>query len=275
MKKAFALALLLVPIQLMIAQKMEDPRDRGKLKTLSKKTRPSYLDIEFGIQISTFRDFASSPLFYEGRPIYLALSQLELNAKRESAFRLSYSSGKFGSESSNGQSKVKVFALNYLELFELSSINSPKFNLKWGGQFNTSANLRNNEAFGNNSDGFEALATLFASIKGSLDISSNQPKAKHNLAFGLHLGLINTSYRNGFIYTRQAPLLNQDNINYGYELHFFSGYRINTTLDYSFWLKNGNALQLSYRWDIYKTGKYDPIEMATHLLKLSLLFKLT
>ena len=38
------------------------------------------------------------------------------------------------------------------------------------------ANIRDNESFGNNSDGFEIIANLFGSVKGTLDISRNQSK---------------------------------------------------------------------------------------------------
>ena len=264
------LMLLLFPV-VGLAQIEEIP------ETGLKVSRPAYLDISLGIQHATFRDFATSPLFYAGRPIYVALSHIDMDRQRESSFRLSYSFAIFESqiERNKAQSKVNTFTANYLELFELPNISSPKFNIKWGGQLNAIANIRKNKAFGNNSDGFEVIATLFGSIKGTLDLSTKQNKPKRNLSIGLHIGLINSSYRNGFIYTRQAPLLNQDNINDGYEFRFFSGYRMNSSLDYSFWLKNGNAVQLSYHWDAYQTGSnQERFEMAIHLLKLSLLFNL-
>lgn len=276
MKKIFIVLLLLHASLHIFSQNIEGIQDSINTETFSKKSRPAYLDIAVGMQFSTFRDFATSPLFYEGNPIYVSLSHIDMDAKRESGFRLSYAFGNFESqlEENNAVSKVNTLAINYIELFELRRFSSSKFNLKLGGQVNAIANIRDNESFGNNSEGFEVIANLFGSVKGTLDMRRNQGKPKKNLALGLHLGLVNTSCRNGFIYTRQAPLLNEDNINSGYVFRFFSGYRINSSLDYNFWLKNGNAVQLSYWWGVYKTGGADYFEMATHLLKLSLLFNL-
>lgn len=276
MKNIFILFLLL-PISLsLFAQEEQDIQDKSNTSKVLKTVRPAYLDIAIGIQHSTFRDFATSPLFYVGRPMYIALAHIDMDAKRESGFRFTYSFDNFVSqvERNHTISKVNTFGANYTELFELRSISSQKFNLKLGGQLNATTHIRNNESFGNNSNGFDVIANLFGSVKGTLAMRRNQNKPKKHLAFGLHIGLINTSYRNGFIYTRQAPLLNEDNINDGYAFIFFSGYRINSSLDYCFWLKNGNAVQLSYWWDIYKTGGTDTFEMATHFLKLSLLFNL-
>ena len=276
MKKIFIVLLLLHATLYIFAQDIAGVQDGINTEIVSKKSRPAYIDITVGIQFSTFRDFATSPLFYDGTPIFVSLSHIDMDANRESGFRLSYAFGSFESEVEHNvaMSKVRTVAINYVELFELHRYSNSKFNLKLGGQVNAIANIRDNESFGNNSDGFEVIANLFGSIKGTLDISRDQGRPKKNLAFGLHIGLINTSYRNGFIYTRQSPLLNQDNINDGYAFQFFKGYRINSSLDYSFWLKNGNAVQLSYWWDIYKTGGADTYEMAAHLLKLSLLFNL-
>ena len=266
MKKFVLVLLLLSKVLHIYAQTNDNQPDL-------KHARPAFLDISVGVQYATFRDFATSPLFYQGRPIYLALAHLDLDAKRESSFRSSYSFGNFENERS--VSKVQTFAINYLELFELRSWSSPEWNIKVGGQLNSTANIRNNEALGNNSDGFEVISTLFGSAKCTWN-RNNQPKHPYgNLAFSLHLGVLNTAYRNGFIYTRQSPLLNQDEITDGYEFQWFSGFRMCTALDYTLQLSNGNAVQLSYGWDAYHTsGNYAPLEMATHLLTFTLLFNL-
>ena len=240
-------------------------------------TRPAYLDISVGVQYATFRDFATSPLFYAGNPIYIALSHTDFDAERTSAIQFSYTFGNLKNEDSRIQqlSNIHVFALNYKELFPLSKLNTTKFNFKFGGQFNSKVIIRDNDALGNNSDGFDIIGTLFGSAEGILDLTGGKKMRQRNLAVGLDVGLINSVYRNGFIYSRQSPLLNQDNINDGYEFRVFSGYRIQSSIVYSTWLKNGNALQLAYDWDVFNTGgDFDEFEMASHLLSLSLLFRL-
>jgi len=271
MKRLFIVVIFLNTASCFFAQKVDDNKEETNLEMFSNGVRPGFLEIAVGKQFSIFRDFATSPLFYKGRPIYVALSHIDKDEKRESGFRLAYSFGDFESQVEQNKitSKVKNFEANYTELFELRSVSSHKFNLKWGGQLNARAHIRDNESFGNNSDGFDVIANLFGSVKGTLNIRRNK-----KLAIGLNIGLINSSYRNGFIYTRQAPLLNRENINDGYVFRLFSGYRINSTMDYNHRLKNGNVVQLSYWWDSYSTGGTDNFEMAAHLLKLSLLFNL-
>ncbi|MFK7797238.1 MAG: hypothetical protein AB8E82_07265 [Aureispira sp.] len=238
---------------------------------------PGYLDIAIGAQYTTFRDFATSPLFYNSTPLYVALSHLTTTTQRESGVRISYAFGKFESPvgASNIVSTVHTFGINYMELFALKKINIPRFNLKVGGQLNATANIRDNKAFGNNRNGFEIISTLFGSVKGIFDTSGKYKKLKMDVGLGIHIGLLNTAYRNSYIYTQQSPILNQDHDSNGYEFQFFSGYRINSSLDYNFWFNNGNAIQLSYYWDMYSTGaRYDKFQMASHTLKLSLLFNL-
>ncbi len=278
MRRLIIVFFLINATHYLFAQKSEDVYGAdSSTTTASNASRPAYLDITYGISYSSFRDFATSPLFYVGNPHYIAVSHIDVDSKRESSFRLSYSFGNFNHSAAQNEavSTVNSIAVNYLELFEFRKISSSKFNLKLGGQLNSTANLRDNAVLGNNSDGFEVISTLFGAVKGTLDMSGKQGKRKRNLACGLNIGLINSSYRNGFIYTRQSPLLNRDHINDGYEFRFFSGYRINSTVAYTAWLQNGNAIQLSYVWDIYQTGgNQDQLEMAAHLLTLSILFNL-
>jgi hypothetical protein len=59
------------------------------------------------------------------------------------------------------------------------------------------------------------------------------------------------------------------------ELQIFKGFRLNSALDYTIFLRNKNAVQLSYLWDAYRTGgHHDNFEMAAHTLNFSLLFGL-
>ena len=240
-------------------------------------SRPTYLVVSTGVQPSIFRDVATSPLFYIGNATHIALAHKDLDDKRESSFRLSYAFGDFHSKSAQEKtvSDVRIFALNYLEFFQLNKFSSSKVNLKIGGQLNTSAILRDNPTLGNNGDGFDLVATLFGSVKAMIDANRKTNKLPKKLTIGLHIGLINSSYRNGFIYTRQSPLLNQDNITDGYAFRLLSGFRLNSSVDYTISLRNRNALQLTYQWDAFRIGdKVAKFEMASHLLQASLLFNL-
>jgi hypothetical protein len=260
--------------------------------TLSKKEqrkeRPAYIGITSGLSFSSFRDFATSPLTYNGSPLYLSLSRTKVDKKRESEFEFSYAFGNY-TKIFNFQfntSQVKTASLYYSQLYRLDKLSSEQFNVKIGGQFNISRNIRVNESMWNNSVGAEVFPNLAGSIKIIKDISRKEEKDKRflflkyrlnqrtrNLAFRLNIGLINSSYRNGYAYTRQTIDLNGLNLYEGYQFKLLSGFRLSSSFDYTISLKNKNAIQLSYLWDAYKTGgNLDKFEMASHIFKFTFLF---
>lgn len=252
-------------------------------------SRPVYLGVAIGSQYAGFRDFATSPLNYSGNITHVSLSHIDVDRARESSLRLSYSFGQTTSDFNNHKSSstIKIIALNYLELFEIPVIRSDRINLKMGGQFNALVNIRNNEKLFNNSKGIEGIANLFASIKGSLDLSRRRDKTisflftkwklrkqKRLLSFNLNVGVVNSAFRNGFVYTGHAAILNKDEFFSGYHFRVFAGYRLNSRLDYTIHLSSKNALQLSYLWEVYNTGHLTEFEMYRHTLKLSFLYNI-
>ncbi len=254
------------------------------------KGRPEYIVISAGYNAASFRDFATSPLFYSGSAVYTSLAHTDIDLVRESSFTASYSTGNFVADfnETDLKSKVHTFSLNFLELFQLQSLSSSSFNIKLGGQFNSTMNIRNNEKLLNNSEGVDLISTLFASAKGTLDISRKKTTEKkflfirytakkrvRKLSYTLNVGCINSSYRNGFAYTSSSAPINDDAFFSDYEFRIFRGFRINSALNYTLFMENKNAIQFSYLWDAYRTGgHHDNFEMAAHTIKCSLLFGL-
>lgn len=247
---------------------------------VEKLDRPAYLNIAMGLNISSFRDFATSPLTYTGNPIHTALTHVDMDDSRESHFTPSYSFGTYKSNYNqhSSESEVKTVSINYLELYQIRKLSSPMFNFKIGGQFNATANHRENSELFNNSEGVDVIATLFGSAKATLGLRCGEEKngkPKQTLSYSIHVGLVNSSYRNGFAYISPSAPLNNDEFFAGYEFRIFKGFRMNSRLDYTFFLRNRNAIQLGYSWDAYRTGgHHDNFEMATHSLQFSLLFNL-
>lgn len=253
-----------------------------------RKDRPTYIGITMGLNSSNFRDFATSPLIYNGIQNYIALSRVKYNQKRESEIGLSYFFGKYENTFNEhlAISEVKIFSMYYSQLYRLNKLSSEKWNVKIGGLFHTTSNLRINESLQNNALGIEIFPTLFGSIKIGKDVSRKKAKDRkllfiryhlkertRNLSFRLNLGLINSSFRNGFVYAGQSAILNEEKLFDDYQFKVFSGFRASSSLDYTISLKNKNKIQLSYLWDAYKTGgDLDKFEMAHHTLKLTLLF---
>lgn len=254
----------------------------------ARKGRPAFIDISFGMNNSRFRDFATSPLFFKGTPFYISLSQLKLGAKRERETGLFYSFGTYKSDFNNhiNKSKVNTLTSNYSQLYQLNKWGNESLNVKVGGSISITSIFRINESLQNNAVGIDIIPTIFGSIKVTKDISRREATEKNflffrynlkqrnrNFAFRFNIGLFNSSYRNGYIYSGQSYIINDPNIFDGYQFNAFSGFRLNSNLDYTVILKNKNRIQISYLWEAYKTNdKYGQLEMANHVIKLSLLF---
>ncbi|MRT92142.1 hypothetical protein [Ancylomarina sp. 16SWW S1-10-2] len=254
----------------------------GLTKKEIRKARPTYYNINAGFNFSKFRDFATSPLFYNGTAKTFSISRLKTDVNREIEVGLSYGFGDYNS-SYNGTtsiSQVKTYTLNYSQLYAIQSLSSDKWNVKVGGLFNTTANIRTNPILQNNSTGMELFATFFGSMKVTRDISNinrflffKLKPAQRTLSYRFNFGLMNNTYRNSYAYTGQEGVLNSDNYLKSYEVKTFSGARFSSALDYTVYLKNRNGIRLSYEWDAYKTGgSFDKFEMSNHTIKIALLF---
>ncbi|GAB5465855.1 MAG: hypothetical protein Kapaf2KO_12910 [Candidatus Kapaibacteriales bacterium] len=239
--------------------------------------KASFIDVGLGLGYSNFRDFATSPLVYSGMPILVSIGYVENDERKDSKIAFSYAFGNYDNDFNNHitESNVNTFTLSYYELFQIQQLSSQDFNFKIGGHINSTANLRQNEDLFNNSVGFEVISTLFLKAKGTLFFDLFNKFKNHSTSLSLDIGALNTSYRNGYAYTIHAPVLNSDDIFSDYEFNIFSGFRMMSSLDYTIPLENGNAYQFSYLWDSYFTGgDYDEFEMASHFLKVSILFSL-
>lgn len=256
----------------------------------SKQKLPSYIDLSYGFNQINLRDYATSPLIYSGSVSNLSLASMDRNEKRESTFRGAFSFGSIYSLFNDQfhSTQIRSIRLNYIELFRISKWSTKKLNFKVGGQIQTVTNIRINESLQNNALGFEIFANLSASGKLSYDVSRTKNKSKKFLFIKYNLkerhktldltvspGVVNSNLRNGFSYVGQDAILNQDGLFDQYQFNLFKGFRINTNLDYTFYLSNQNAFQFSYNWDFLKTGgNHDEFEMASHLFKFSLWYRI-
>ncbi len=200
----------------------------------------------------------------------------EKEKRKQIPIGISYDFGTYSSNFNNSatSSEVKRIELSYSKLYRINLFKSESINTKVGFLLNGNGNLRTNEGLQNNATGIDIFGNLSGSVKVAKDIKFyRNDERKRNLAFRLNLGLVNSSFRNGYAYSGQAPILNKIDIFDDYKFKIFSGFRASTKLDYTHYLKNKNAIQLSYIWDTYATGgSSDKFEMAHHILKLTLFF---
>lgn len=282
-KKNVLFLLLIGQYSLTYAQSMSENSNNENYK------RPMYIGLGVGLNSSKFRDQATSPLFYEGTIPQVSFSLLKKDEKRESEFNFLYDFGSYNSSigDDNYSSSINRFEISYSKLFQLNSLSKNGFNTKVGFMANSTANIRSNPSFFNNALGYEVFINALISAKVTKDISSKYKgerkflfikyqakEQKRDLAFRLNLGLMNNTIRNGYIY---YPLfgatVNDIKLFDGYEFKFFSGFRMSTRFDYTWYQKNKNALQFSYLWDAYKTGSdYEVFGMSHHVLRFTLYF---
>lgn len=259
-------------------------------KKEKRKNRTTYRGITYaGLGIGSFRDFATSPLTYTGITIGSGGFKISVDEERETRWGTPFSVGFYGIDFNDHTSASTVISISpyYSELYRLNALSSDKLNLKVGGMLQVTLNVRTNPDFQNNGLGLEVIPTLFGSVKGTLDVSREVAKNKKflffkytlekrrkSLAFRLNTGLVNASYRNGYAYSGQSFLVNDDQLFDDYQFKVFSGFRMSSSLDYTLYSrKTTNAVQISYVWDAFKTGgDLDTFEMAQHGLRLTLLF---
>lgn len=252
----------------------ENPSLSNKEK---RKIRPTYIRVNGLINESTFRDFATSPLNYKGLAVDYYVGRLRMDSYRESEISLGASSGNYSADfnGTSSVSKLTKFEAFYSKLYridKLTSINKG-INTKAGFLIDATGDLRYNTDLQNNARGLEFFGNAMGSVKITKDLSNKAKNKNRDLSLRLNVGLVNATLRNGFAYLGQGDVTNDPKFLDGYEFKMFSGFRMGTRLDYTRYLKNKNAVQISYIWDAYKTGgDLDKFELAHHKIGISLLF---
>lgn len=249
-----------------------------------KEVRPTWIELSYGMSQTSYRDLATSPLFYSGILQSVGVGNIVSNQRRYSDFGVRFAFGSTSAPFAN--SSVFAFSTYYSRLYQLPSLSSKRWNFKVGGMLNVTGNTRSNASLGNSGLGVELFGNLFASGQVEWDISRKEtkhkkflfikftmPQRQRTLAYRLNLGLVNTNFRNGYSYLGQSSIVNDPVAFDGYEFNFFSGFRASSSLSYTAYLRNRNGFRIGYLWDAYSTGgDRDRFVMAHHLIQFSFLF---
>lgn len=253
----------------------------------TKKYDGKFIHIGAGFDVVKFKDLGTSPLFYSGFLKYMETGFIKFDSGKERELKFSFATGNAINtiNKTTYTSNVMIGNLSYSKIYPVW--HNERFMCKVGGEFKNTFQYRNNPSFQNNAVGVEFFSTLSASGKISWNISNKETKRfkilfipftfqprKRELSFNMKLALMNNTYRNGYAYTGDSSVVNDPSIFDGYKFKMFNGYRIGTELNYTVFLKNGNAIKLGYELDAYKTGgNLDKFEIANFKLKIALLFK--
>ncbi len=245
-----------------------------------------YVETAFSGCFRTFRDMATSPLYYTGQVFGFTGGWHGISATRERAVQISYDSGTHSSYYNN---TTNISSFTGIDIMVQHLYSVRKHNLltvKIGGTIMSTTNIRNNQALMNNSFGLENISNLMFSGKLFADISRKRTRiinlgffqiklkpSLKNISLTINTGLLNFNYRPGYAYN-YLPEINGVRMNNfkDYKLSL-NGYRINTQLSFSKQLKNKNILRASYLYDLYKApGRYEPFSSGKHSIRFSLMF---
>ncbi|MDQ6482038.1 hypothetical protein [Dyadobacter sp. LHD-138] len=256
------------------AQSSGDPSYLGNSK---------YIEISAGTGLGRLRDFATSPLFYEGSVSRIAGSLSRLGPMRDISTGIVVTRGTLTSDYNDhkAQGTLTTFSVHHARLYQIFKNGSDRWNFKVGGEANLTGNLRINQSFRNSAVGIEAFPVVFGTFKVTKDLSRTTGRRgkepmKKSLSFKLNASILSSSFRNGYSYLGIGQVVDKTGIDGLLDDYRFKAFGVNslsTSVDYTLWLKNKNGWRFSYGWEAYKTRKdYADFEMASHTLRVALLF---
>jgi hypothetical protein len=287
MTKRLLLFLFSVLVFVTNSQAQEKNKERERALPISPKK--VFLQLQTGLGGTNVRDFATSPLIFSGPALELSFAKRSQKNLREIHQGVEASFGMLTTQEGNHSSNTQFlrFGLYYTYLHRIEKWSSEKSKWSLGGSMRVTSHTRYNSSLMNNGVGFELIPTVFGSAQWSYDISRRKEikkklwfvpihlkKRKRTLNIRGHIGLINSYFRNGYVYAGQSFLLNSgQSLLDHYEFHIFSGFRFRSEVEYLTYLSNNNAIGFSYSWDAYKTGPtHDILESAHHIFALSFHF---
>ena len=273
----------------------EGPPDEEALKL--KLASEYYRQLGWGLNRAIFRDFATSPLFYQGFGLDLQLAWHKISEERERITDLSLG---FHSMTARIPSSSFIAAatgsflgqlnFRYLQLWKLKRLSDAKHNVKIGGLMQTTQNVRINANLQNNSLGLERLSNLMFSVQVRRDLSRKADKdwkiwfikgklkaKQRSLRWQFNTGILNFNYRPDYAYSSQGEIIGLETnplslilSNYKWS---WNGWRLSSEFEYLRYLANGNARAWAYVWEAaHAPGRHESFQMASHRLRYSYYF---
>lgn len=240
-----------------------------------------YLFSDVGLGYSHIKDTGTSPLRYHG--LYSGMKAGLYTSNLRNIFNVEgYFSYTLASASSYYILNYFIGEISFSYLHTLPVIKND--NLRWrvGGTFDASVSGALNPDFQNASLNVDFLADLMISSIFEYDFKLSE-KRKHFLFF--HYDLPERNYRAFFSMDLpliimngrpEFPYLNEEDLDYLTRHYYIGGFTMRTELGLKRYLKNGNMIEIAYRWQMLTSGKRDIhlLERATHELTTAFYFKL-
>jgi hypothetical protein len=251
--------------------------------------------ISTSLSFARYRDFATSPLFYEGKGTSLFMGWQAINENRELTLGLDFlinlayanaPESDFYEVNTMGIFSGLEGSVGYLRnLKQLSGQND----FKLGGTLVGNQNMRVNPSLGNSSTGIETLVNLMVSGKVQRDISRREESVvnflflsfrnrpvRRNLAFQLDAGVLNFNRRPSYNYAYTGFIDGTNTTNFSHAWDYYSwsmnGWRLRSKLDFTRFNSNGNGHKLAYAWDaMHSPGKHAAFQIGMHRIEYTLI----
>ncbi|GCD77213.1 hypothetical protein JCM31826_06950 [Thermaurantimonas aggregans] len=248
-----------------------------------------YFSGTFATGLVSYRDFATSPLFYTGPGLLLTTSNHSRSATREqildlrfglfTAFGQAPESTVLSSISTATYTSMQVY---YHYLFGSNKYSSDMWNFKVGPSLVITQNIRLNPGLFNNALGLENISNLMATGLVTRDMTRKRERQlnfylfkvklkerRRELRVQMNAGLLNFNFRPGYAYAYDAEIIGTEThplqwifANYKWSMN---GWRLQTHIEWLWYLHNGNAFSLFYDWDaLHAPGRHEAFQMATH-----------
>jgi hypothetical protein len=277
---------------LVLSQNLLNAQDEIQRKPVNQR----HFLLSTGFSSVTFRDFATSPLFYLGPGIHLGLNWENINDNREinwglhSLFNIAIANTP---ESEYfpviSESFFSTFNGHFTYLRNLPVLSGDNFKIKAGGTLTGNQNLRLNPYLDNSSVGLESFFNLMTSAKADFDVSRKEGRetkilflsirkrpVRRTLSFQMDIGFLNFNYRPSYNYVYDDKIDGSDTnpISFVRDQYVWSmnGWRLGTKLGLTRFKSTGNGRKISYAWDVLSApGRHATFQMATHRLEFVLL----
>ncbi|GCD80751.1 hypothetical protein [Schleiferia thermophila] len=257
-----------------------------------------YFSGQMAFSLATFRDFATSPLFYNGPGLSVSTNALYRSGRTDERLELSF--GIFSTFASvpnsdvlqsGGFSVFNTINLYYHHLFFIRKISNDQFRIKVGPAFNSTQNIRVNQGLFNNALGLENIANLMIAASLVRDFSRLKdkklnfylfkfmlPARRRELHVQINSGILNFNYRPGYAYAYDGEIIGTETSPLNWALQNYrwnmNGWRLQTRLEWLWYLYNGNAFSLFYHWDAaHAPGQFEAFQMAVHRMGFSYYFE--
>lgn len=242
-----------------------------------------FLLLSGNFNYAVFRDFSTSPLFYDVLGVGVGFGTLNSTPKRDHQTD-------FNMNAHIGNAQFYNFNLYYHYIHALPIFKSPKWNFKLGGAFLFTQNIRINEPLRNAQAGLESIMNLMLVGKVNWDISRTKAKTvkflgntrekkaiKRFLSFQCQIGLLNFNHRPSqysFVYLGAINGTATNPAMWLFDKYSWSlnGWRLGTQIEYSWFRSSGNGRKIAYIWEAtHCPGNFESFQMAIHKIQYTII----